>query len=144
MNQEVKLNKSFFTALIILLIILVILALWVGLKASQSTRDSSNYSAVYLTTGEIYFGKLHHFPKFYLSNAWLLQRTTPTEDNLGINIIPFRSAFWGPIDKIYLNSNQVVFTTKLRDDSQVKDLITGALTANNQPSGEVEPLTITP
>ena len=130
MTNEIRLNKKFFSIIITILIVLIITAVWVTTNFNKA-KIESKYSAVYLVTGEIYFGELHRFPQTYLSDAWLLQRNTPTADNIGISILPFNQAFWGPTDKIYLNPDQIVFTAKLRNDSQVKELITGATQPNN-------------
>ena len=143
MNNEIRLNKKFFSVLIAVLIFLVASAFWMTANLSK-TKVESKYSAVYLATGEIYFGELHRFPRSYLSNAWLLQRSDPTEDSSGISIIPFNQAFWGPIDKIYLNPEQIIFTAKLRNDSQVKDLISGGGANANLPSTDENSIEITP
>jgi len=131
MASEIRLNKKFFSILVVVLFILVVIAAWLSAGVGEQ-KIESEYSAVYLATGEIYFGKLHRFPKFYLSDAWLLQRGVSSETNpTGINILPFNQAFWGPTDKIYLNRDQVIFIAKLRNDSPVKDFIAGSSPATN-------------
>lgn len=138
MNSEIRLSKKFLVAFVVILVILIVIVVWITVKVGSSNpARASSYSAIYLSSGEIYFGEIHRFPKLYLSNPWLLERTPPTEDNkLGISIIPFKNAFWGPIDKIYLNPDQIIFTTKLRNDSQVKGLITGEASIEPSPPSQ--------
>jgi hypothetical protein len=110
--------------LIILLIILVIvlgLGIWLGVKilGRENPEAPSKYSAVYLRTGDIYFGELSWFPWPSLKNVWLIQRTIDSQNQVQLGVVPLKNSFWGPIDKIYLNPREVVFWTKLRKDSQL-------------------------
>jgi hypothetical protein len=110
--------------LIILLIILVIvlgLGIWLGVKilGRENPETPSKYSAVYLQTGDIYFGELSWFPWPSLKNVWLIQRTIDQQNQAQLGIVPLKNSFWGPTDKIYLNPKQVVFWTNLRKDSQL-------------------------
>jgi len=110
--------------LIILLIILVIvlgLGIWLGVKilGRENPEAPSKYSAVYLQTGDIYFGELSWFPWPSLKNVWLVQRTIDQQNQAQLGIVPLKNSFWGPTDKIYLNPKQVVFWTNLRKDSQL-------------------------
>jgi hypothetical protein len=110
--------------LIILLIILVIvlgLGIWLGVKilGRENPEAPSKYSAVYLQTGDIYFGELSWFPWPSLKNVWLIQRSVDQQNQVQLGIVPLKNSFWGPTDKIYLNPKQVVFWTNLRKDSQL-------------------------
>jgi hypothetical protein len=110
--------------LIILLIILVIvlgLGIWLGVKilGRENPESPSKYSAVYLQTGDIYFGELSWFPWPSLKNVWLIQRTVDSQNQVQLGVVPLKNSFWGPIDKVYLNPREVVFWTKLRKDSQL-------------------------
>jgi len=110
--------------LIILLIILVIvlgLGIWLGVKilGRENPEAPSKYSAVYLQTGDIYFGELSWFPWPSLKNVWLVQRTIDQQNQAQLGIVPLKNSFWGPTDKLYLNPKQVVFWTNLRKDSQL-------------------------
>jgi hypothetical protein len=110
--------------LIILLIILVVvlgLGIWLGVKilGRQNPEAPSKYSAIYLQTGDIYFGELSWFPWPSLKNVWLIQRSVDQQNQVQLGIVPLKNSFWGPTDKIYLNPKQVVFWTNLRKDSQL-------------------------
>ncbi len=115
-------SKKLVLVLIVIVVVLVASGIWLGswvLSLSKPNPSGpSEYSAVYVATGDIYYGKLEWFPLPHLKNVWLLQRTAgPSGQQLGI--VPFPSAFWGPMDEVYLNPRQIIFWTRLRNDSQV-------------------------
>lgn len=110
-------NKDKFIkiALIVAIILLMIL---VYLSFIDKTRATKNpYYAVYLKTGDMYFGKLSRFPKLILSDVWFLQASL--EEQGGVDLIKYSNAIFGPEDKIEINQENVVWISKLRDDSQV-------------------------
>lgn len=113
-------SRKFFVAVTAVLI-LVTAGVWlgVGLTGSRNSDSSSDYSAVYLTTGDIYYGKLSWFPSPRLTNVWLLQRGIDQNNQAQLSVTQFTKAFWGPVDEINLNSRTIVFWTKLRSDSQL-------------------------
>ena len=111
-----KLNKILIGIVIILLIVLGAVLYW------QKVGFEKPYWAVYLNTGDIYFGKLNHFPSFSLSDVWFLQRNTNDAQN-PLSIAKFTNALWGPQDKIYLNEKNIIWKTKLREDSQILNFI---------------------
>ncbi len=78
------------------------------------------YSAVYLSTGEMYIGKLSIFPRHTLTDAYLLQivpdQTDPTKKSF--QLAPLKDALWSP-QEIHLNKDNIIFTAPIRDDSQV-------------------------
>ncbi|TSC82058.1 MAG: Uncharacterized protein G01um101420_588 [Parcubacteria group bacterium Gr01-1014_20] len=113
-----KISKKMFVvaALVLLVLIVVLLAL---LFANLNKPKLSKFSAVYLENGDVYFGKLSWFPHLSLSGTWFIQKNTDQTGASQLNINPFSGIFWGPDSKIYLNRDHVVFTVRLRTDSQV-------------------------
>lgn len=110
-------NKDKFIkiALIVAIILLMIL---VYLSFIDKTKIVKNpYYAVYLQTGDMYFGRLSRFPKLILSDVWFLQASL--EEQGGVDLIKYSNAIFGPEDKIEINKENVVWISKLRDDSQV-------------------------
>ncbi len=104
--------------LVVLIAVIVVLGAQYISLAKPNPAGPSAYSAVYLASGDIYYGKLDWFPWPRLTNVWFLQRSqVGGQSQLGIT--PFKSAFWGPVDEIELNSRQIIFWTRLRNDSQV-------------------------
>jgi len=112
-----KLNAVGLIVAIILLTALIYLTLEDKLNAIENP-----YYAVYLQTGDMYFGKLSRFPKLTLSDVWFLQRNIDEEQG-GFNLIKYSDAMFGPENKMEINKENVVWISKLRDDSQVVSFI---------------------
>lgn len=116
-------NKKQVVGLVILVLVLVSLSIWLGLRLGKESfgerAGESEYVAVYLKTGDIYFGKLSWFPWPRLENVLYLQRETGEGGQIGFRILPFTSVFWQPSGRVYLNPKEIVFWTHLREDSQL-------------------------
>ncbi len=83
----------------------------------------------------MYFGKLSRFPKLILSDVWFIQRNVDEEQG-GFNLMKYSNAMFGPEDKMEINKENVVWISKLRDDSQVVSFILQSKTPalqNSQP-----------
>jgi len=138
-------NKDKFIkiALIVAIILLMVL---VYVSFIDKTKVVKNpYSVVFLNTGDMYFGKLSRFPKLTLSDVWFLQVSTQ-EDQTDFNLAKFSNTIFGPKDKMEINKENVVWISKLRDDSQVVSFILQSKNAalqNSQPQA-VPPTTLSP
>ncbi len=122
--------------LLLIAIILIAASVWVGsrfLSFREDPADPSAYSAVYLTSGDIYFGKLDLFPWPRLENVWVLQRSLTAQNQPQLTVVPFKSAFWGPVDKVYLSPLEILLWTHLRNDSQMARALSDP-SLLNQPS----------
>ena len=116
------LTKKILIIFAVVVIAVVATGIWFGFKlfGSEDPAGASEYSAVYTITGDIYYGKLSFFPKMKMREVWFLQRgVDPQTQQQQFGLAKFTTAFWGPTDKIYLNPDQVLFWTKLRNDSEV-------------------------
>ncbi len=106
-----------------LVLIVILLALVAVLTVKywrvRGEASVSSYTAVYMASGDIYFGKMHWFPRSRLTNVWYLQRSVNQQNQPQLSLAKFQDVFWGPVDEIYLNSDQILFWTSLRNDSQV-------------------------
>ena len=112
-------DKSFKIALIIATILLIILIYFSYIDKTKAIKNP--YYAVYLKTGDMYFGTISRFPKFVLSGVWFLQGST---SELGdYNLHKFQDAIFGPIDKIEINRDNIIWISKLRDDSEIMGII---------------------
>ncbi len=109
-------NKILLTLVIVLLIVLAGVIVW------QTWLGSVSYYAVYLKTGDLYFGQLSRFPSFGLSHVYLLQVNAQNQQN-PVNVQKFSNVFWGPEDFIKINRDEVAWYTKLKSDSQLVRLI---------------------
>ncbi|BCX16259.1 MAG: hypothetical protein KatS3mg098_488 [Candidatus Parcubacteria bacterium] len=103
------------------LIVFLILLTSVFLFFYFSKFDFDDYYAVYLKTGDIYFGKLSRFPYLSLSNVWYLRTNSQGE----VSISRFDQSVWGPEDKIKINKDQVVWIAKISPTSQIFSLVSG-------------------
>jgi len=121
------------TVWVIALLILVIgLGAWVGvllyrLHAANGGSSESGYSVVYLQNGDIYYGKLHWWPRPHIEDPWYLVRNLQNGET---SIVPFRSTFSGPASNLYMNPAQIVWWAALREDSQVTQGLKSAAQIN--------------
>ena len=116
------LSKKILILFAVIVLTIIAAGVWLGFKflGSESPEGASQYSAVYLVTGDIYYGKLSFFPRMKLRDVWFLQRgVDPQTQQQQFGLAKLTTAFWGPVDKVYLNPDQVLFWTALRNDSQV-------------------------
>jgi hypothetical protein len=119
-----KNKKLSIVLFLFVLVVLVGAGIWIGMTVIGGDRTPdpaaySGYSAVSMASGDIYFGKLHWFPKPYLTDAFSLTKNTGQNGQTQIGLAAFKSAFWGPVGEIYFNPSQVLFTAPLRNDSQI-------------------------
>jgi hypothetical protein len=130
------LSKKIILALVLAVVVIISLGLWLGLKflGPKNPASPSEYSAVYLSTGDVYFGKLSWFPWPHMKNVWFLQRSTNQQNQTQLGLAPLKDAFWGPVDEIYLNTKQVIFWTSLRNDSQVAQALANQSALSQQSS----------
>ncbi|MEK7508078.1 MAG: hypothetical protein AAB602_03285 [Patescibacteria group bacterium] len=137
-------GKKIILGVLALFIILVALGIWAGswfIARWQPANSSgpSAYTAVYLTTGDIYFGKFSRFPRPHMTDVWFLQRSTGQNNQQQFGVFPFGSAFWGPVSKVYFNESQILFWTALRNDSQVVKVLQNPSSVTQQDTGAVPP-----
>ncbi len=77
-----------------------------------------SYHAVLLTSGDLYFGKLHTFPWPSLSDVYFLDRDQSNPQS-PYRLTKFSNAFWGPADRLELNSSQILWVAELSPASPV-------------------------
>jgi hypothetical protein len=120
MFQKMSQNK-FKIILIVLMVVLVIAAFscwW------YNAKHANDYSVVYITTGEVYVGKLSTFNGLTLKDSYILQvtkdATDPTKSNFQLN--PVNQALWAP-QSIHLIKDNVVFYGPLLPTSKIAETI---------------------
>ncbi len=111
------------TNIILLIVVVLLIVLSGGILAWKLLVVGPVYHAVYLTTGDIYFGTLIRFPTFGLKQAYTIQ-INPENEETPLSVQRFRNVFWGPEDFLRLNREQVVWTAKLDSAGQLAQLIT--------------------
>lgn len=107
--------KLLWTLIIILFLIIVYFALQF-LGVSFSLTGGGGYYAVYMQSGDIYFGELHRFPRLHLTDVYFLVQGKDDKGDSAFALQKFQSAVWGPSDLINLNNDNVLWMTPLKDD----------------------------
>lgn len=104
---------------IIVIVVLVLVVAGIGFFQYKKAY-MNDYSVVYLTTGEVYVGKLTTFPDLELRNGYILQvtkdPTDPTKNNFQLQ--PISEALWAP-QELHLTRRNVVFYGPLLDTSKI-------------------------
>jgi hypothetical protein len=91
------------------------------------------YYALYLRTGDVYFGQLTRFPHFGLKGVYFIQVNSQNQQN-PVSIQKFSNIFWGPQDFMRINRSDVVWMTKLKNDGQLAKVITANPDLNAPPA----------
>ena len=125
------------TVIVLVVLVFIAVGVWAGIRLSNGGFEQSTlspYSAVYLSTGDIYFGKLDWSPAPHMEGAWFLQRGTDAKGNTTVGVYPFSQVAWGPTDEVYFNSQQIIFWTRLNSTSSIAQLMANpsAMTAQQQ------------
>lgn len=108
---------------IAVVVVLVLAVVAVGLLIYRDYKDN-RYSVIYMTTGEVYIGKLRTFPDFELTDAYLYQVTKDADDSTKSNfqLIPIKDALWAP-KSMHLVKNNVAFYGQLLPTSKIAETI---------------------
>ena len=111
-----KNNKYFVITIVLAGIIMVLSA-----NLLISKNNHNYYSAVYLDSGDIYFGKLHSFPSLYLTNVYFLQKNynTLTASLSPYMLAKFTNSIWGAKDRLSLNRDKIIWINQLGNDSEL-------------------------
>jgi len=129
-------NKDKFYRISLVIAIILLCTLIYMSYENKVSRIENSYYAVFLRSGDMYFGKLSRFPKLTLADVWYLQVNTQENQQTGFNLAKFTNMVFGPKDKMEVNKDNVVWISKLRDDSQVVSFILQSKTPalqNSQP-----------
>jgi hypothetical protein len=90
------------------------------------SKTADSYYAVYLKTGDLYFGHLSTFPSLVMTDVYYMQQNQ-TDKTVGLQ--KFADSVFNPENKLTISRDNIVWTTKLKDDSQVIKLIKQGVTA---------------
>jgi len=96
----------------------------------NKTATATNYQAVFLTNGQVYFGKLADSGKYatlediYYLQVQQIQPTdkTATQQNK-VTLIKLGNELHAPQDKMKINRDQVLFIEDLKDEGKVMQAI---------------------
>jgi hypothetical protein len=108
--------------------------------AGELKFDKGKYQSVFLTNGQVYFGKITYYDSSYveLSDIYYLQvipvlqqgeennqnnNKNPQEQKSELSLVKLGNELHGPTDRMIINRDQVVFVEDMKDDSKVTDAI---------------------
>lgn len=139
-KQKKKVPKKKLAVLIAGLLLLAIIGLISGVLYRSTTAaniDSSKYQALFLTNGQVYFGKLQHLNGSYmkLTDIFYLQATEAAgqsqnpqetaEQGPDVQLVKLGNEVHGPDDAMIVNKDQVLFFENLKTDGTVSKTIQG-------------------
>ncbi len=130
-----------------ILVAAIALLLYFGGPKESNLIDTKKQQAVFLTNGQVYFGKINEISKGYLtlSNIYYLnvnQQVQPNQKdangnsntNNSISLVKLGCELHGPVDRMVVNRDQVTFWENLKDDGQVSKAI--AQWVQQNPNGQ--------
>jgi hypothetical protein len=100
---------------------------------SDSAVKGKQYQALFLTNGQVYFGKISHVDSSYvkLSNIYYLQvqqtvqpsAAASSAANQQVSLAKLGGELHGPEDSMYVSRQQVLFWENLKSDGKVTQAI---------------------
>lgn len=109
MSKKIKLG------LLVFAVLAVGSAIFAGQKFWGGAGEA--YHAVYLRSGDIYFGVLDRSPKLLLGNAYAL--VSSGDAQAPFQIVKLTDMAWGPAGELELNEKQVLWIAELDRDGTV-------------------------
>jgi len=133
-----KMNKPMMAIVAVVVVLLVLLGgwfTWSNMRGDAGVKGGQ-YQAVFLTNGQVYFGKVSDINSGYvkLSDIYYLQvqqsvqpdaksSTTSTDNNSQVSLAKLGSELHGPEDTMYISRQQVLFWENLKNDGKVVQAI---------------------
>lgn len=109
-----------------------------GTGTAAEEQTSSGYQAVFLTNGQVYFGKLSGMTASYatLKDIYYLQVTTPpasgdasqlnqqqAAQQQQLSLVKLGEELHGPVDEMKINRDQILFYEDIKEDGRVMTAI---------------------
>jgi hypothetical protein len=106
-------------------------------KNTQVMAKSSGYQAVFLSNGQVYFGKMSDVNSSYvtLSDIYYLQVTQPPlqgsqqsqsttpQAQPQLSLVKLGNELHGPVDEMKINRDQILFFEDMKEDAKVMEAI---------------------
>jgi hypothetical protein len=110
-------------AVAILLIAVVVAVSFGGTKSESKFVDTTKLQAVFLNTGQVYFGNIKALNDKYfeVTNIYYLQTANGSSgnQNSSVSLVKLGCELHEPYDKMLINADQVTFWENLQDGGQV-------------------------
>ncbi|MEZ4180419.1 MAG: hypothetical protein R3B41_02830 [Candidatus Doudnabacteria bacterium] len=102
---------------------------------AAAEQQPSGYQAVFLSNGQVYFGKLSDVSATYatLKDIYYLQVTTPplqgsqtesqSQQQQQLSLVKLGEELHGPVDEMKINRSQILFFEDLKEEGQVMQAI---------------------
>lgn len=131
--------------LVVVLVVALIVAIGFGSPKAESTYvDNNKLQAVFLNTGQVYFGNLKSVNSkyFVLDNIYYLQTSnsgsssssTTSDANTSVSLVKLGCELHAPYDQMVINRDQVTFWENLQSDGQVAKAV--ATFQKDNPNGQ--------
>ena len=130
--------------LIVILVAAVILLIGLPHKTESSYVDKNRLQAVFLNTGQVYFGNIDTLNSkfFVLNNIYYLQTSSTganatsatSASNTSVSLVKLGCELHSPYDQMVINRDQVTFWENLQTNGQVAKAVANFQKAN--PNGQ--------
>lgn len=131
-----KKRKPIIAVVVVLLLLLIGLLCWWKMTSGGYVPRGDRYQAVFLSNGQVFFGKLKnvHGPYLRLEKAYYTKKaevpTDATEEQKqatasNISLVKVGDEVYGPENYMTIKSDQVLFWQDLKSDSKVTKAIDG-------------------
>lgn len=127
-----KLIAIVVSVVVAIALIIGLALLWQGTKqggTSDADIDNGKYQALFMTNGQVYFGKLSKLDGGYaqLTDVYYLQvqqavqpaADKKTTEQPKVSLTKLGNELHGPTDKMHISKEQILFWENLKDDSTV-------------------------
>lgn len=134
-----KKRSGKLSVVVLVLLIIILAAVLVGLwkwqpGAAGITGGSDTFHAVFLTNGQVYFGHLDAFGTANptLNEIYYLQLRRPLQEQKKeegegqtpqeqpeLTLVKLGNELHGPVDKMTINKDHILFVEELKEDSKV-------------------------
>ena len=118
-------NAVFQVLVVILLLGVVSLLAWPQLRSAPAAQFETEYQAVLLTGGQVYYGKLEGFgtDRPVLIDVHYVQSQVDPQSKAVSNILIQRGKEWHAPDRMYLNAAHIILVEPVGPESQVAKFI---------------------
>lgn len=125
------------------LLVGLILTVWAGgTKPEDKYVDNNRLQAVFLNTGQVYFGNIKSLNSKYvvLTNIYYLQTSSngssssSSSSNTSVSLVKLGCELHEPLDQMVINRDQVTFWENLGDNGQVAKAV--ATFEKQNPNGQ--------
>ncbi|HET7320188.1 MAG TPA: hypothetical protein VFI84_01210 [Candidatus Saccharimonadales bacterium] len=134
-------TAALFLAVVVLVVAALLAFSFGGQKAEGSYVDSKKLQAVFLNTGQVYFGDIKTLNSKYLvlDNIYYLQTSggsqgTSSSANTSVSLVKLGCELHSPYDRMVINRDQVTFWENLQDSGQVAQAV--AKFVKDNPNGQ--------